>query len=248
MAPRYDTIGHTYSKFRHTEPSWLNEIRNALDGAEAVLNVGAGTGNYESVADRVVALEPSAVMIEQRPDHAAPVAQGVAEALPFADDSFDATLGVLTLHHWTDREAGLTELARVAPRQVITVYDTTVTYNFWLLDYFPETRSMPMEVNAPNADTIDRYLRVTDVRPLLVPRDCHEGFAAASWAKPHEYLEPERQQAISVLALQPPDILAAGTARLAADLESGAWHERYGDQLELEHADFGYRLVTAERR
>jgi ubiquinone/menaquinone biosynthesis C-methylase UbiE len=28
--------------------------------------------------------------------------QGRAEALPFRDSSFDAVLGVLTLHHWSD--------------------------------------------------------------------------------------------------------------------------------------------------
>ena len=36
-------------------------------------------------------------------------------------------------------------------------------------------------------------------------------------------------------------------ARLAADLESGAWHERHRDLFERESLDVGYRLVVAEQ-
>lgn len=248
-APRYDRIGHTYSRFRHTEPTWLDEIDDALGDATRVLNVGAGTGNYESMAGRsITALEPSGVMLKQRPSDAAPAVQAVAEAMPFPDDSFDAVMGVLTVHHWTDRAAGLREVARVADRLVLTVYDTSVTMDFWLLDYFPETRTMPMEVNAPNTATVDRFMRVLEERILWVPRDCKEGYSAASWARPHDYLDPERQTAISLLALSSPEVRARGTAQLAADLESGEWHRKYAHLADLDRADFGYRLVTAERR
>jgi hypothetical protein len=33
--------------------------------------------------------------------------------------------------------------------------------------------------------------------------------------------------------------------RLAADLESGAWRERYGHLLQLDEIDVGYRIVVA---
>ena len=42
-------------------------IDAALGEAGSVLNVGAGTGNYEPASRRVTALEPSAEMIAQRP-------------------------------------------------------------------------------------------------------------------------------------------------------------------------------------
>ena len=38
----------------------------------------------------------------------------------------------------------------------------------------------------------------------------------------------------------------AGRKRLAADLESGAWEERYGHLLELQELDVGLRLVVCE--
>lgn len=249
MAPaRYDRIGRTYAQFRHTEPTWHHELTDALGDARRVLNVGAGTGNYEALGAEVIALEPSRVMIDQRHPDAAPCVQGVAEYLPFADNAFDATMGVLTMHHWSDLERAFADLNRLAPRHVYTVYDTTFARDFWLLDYFPETRVDPMEVNAPTPALLGRYFDVVDVRTLWVPRACSEGFAAASWARPHDYLDPEMQQAISLLALQPPEVLERGTAALRADLESGRWHERYPDIVHLKRADFGYRLVIAERR
>jgi ubiquinone/menaquinone biosynthesis C-methylase UbiE len=78
-------------------------------------------------------------MIEQRPVGAAPVVQGCAEALPFADKSFDAVLGVLTVHHWKDQTMGLSECARVArSKVVILTMDFDSFASFWLFDYFPE--------------------------------------------------------------------------------------------------------------
>ncbi len=245
---RYDTIGRNYSQFRRTEPNWEAQIRDALGGAQNVLNVGAGTGSYEGAARSITSLEPSRVMIDQRSEGAAPCVQGVAEALPFASDTFDATMGVLTMHHWPDRVAGLREAARVAPHHVYTVYETASAHTFWLTDYFPETRLLSTEKQAPNADSIDEVLRVVDEQVLWVERGCVEGFAAASWARPHDYLNPEMQNAISLFALSEPEVRERGTAQLRADLESGAWHDRYGELAELERADFGYRLVVAERR
>jgi hypothetical protein len=41
-------------------------------------------------------------------------------------------------------------------------------------------------------------------------------------------------------------IVEAGLARLAADLESGAWERRHRDLLELEELSLGYYVVVAE--
>ena len=80
---RYDTIGRTYTATRRTEPRIAAQIERALGDARTVVNVGAGTGSYEPVDRRVVAVEPSVTMIAQRSVDAAPVVRGVAEALPF---------------------------------------------------------------------------------------------------------------------------------------------------------------------
>jgi len=71
----YDGIGRTYASTRHADPRIAAAILDALGDARTVLNVGAGSGNYEPSDRDVVALEPSQVMIDQRPAGAAPVAR-----------------------------------------------------------------------------------------------------------------------------------------------------------------------------
>ena len=44
---------------------------------------------------------------------AAIAVRATAEALPFRDGAFDAALGVLTVHHWSDRDRGLAQMRRV---------------------------------------------------------------------------------------------------------------------------------------
>ena len=244
---RYDRIGNNYAQFRFTEPTWLEAIDAALGDAATVLNIGAGTGNYEQQDRFVASIEPSRTMLGQRRSNRASATQAVAEALPFADDAFDATMGVLTMHHWRDRHRGLEEAARVAQHHVFTVYEK-VTHAMWLVEYFPESLALDMEVDPPTASFIDEVLKVVDEQILWVPADCQEGFAAASWARPHDYLDPAKQRAISCLAMLPDHVRAAGTERLRADLDSGKWHAKHGHLLEMDKADFGYRLVTARRR
>jgi len=109
----YDRIGTGYPATRRTEPRIAARIDAALGTAETVVNVGAGTGCYEPPGRRVTAVEPSAVMLGQRPSGGAPAVQAVAESLPFANASFDAAMAVWTVHHWADPAAGLAELGRV---------------------------------------------------------------------------------------------------------------------------------------
>ncbi|MGH9045851.1 MAG: class I SAM-dependent methyltransferase, partial [Acidimicrobiales bacterium] len=99
--------------------------------------MGAGTGNYEPVDRELVAIEPSGAMIAQRNRDAAPVLRAVAECLPIASRWADAAMASLTLHHWSDLDRGLREMARVAPRQVIFLFDARELSRFWAMDYFP---------------------------------------------------------------------------------------------------------------
>src|SRR3954468_514826 len=96
----YDDIGRDYAAIRRPDPRLAAAIWRALGDARTVVNVGAGTGSYEPLDREVTAVEPSAVMIAQRPPGAAPVVQAAAETLPFADDSFDAAMAIMTVHHW----------------------------------------------------------------------------------------------------------------------------------------------------
>src|SRR5690242_16522897 len=142
----YDDIGGSYAQQRRADPRIAAAIKSALRNARSVLNVGAGAGSYEPKDRRVVAIEPSAVMVSQRPRDSAPVVQGQAEGLPFTDNAFDAVLGVLTIHHWSDRVRGLHECARVARDRIVLLTWDPAADGFWLTqDYLPEFLAMDRE-------------------------------------------------------------------------------------------------------
>ena len=102
----YDAIGKDYAAVRREDPRIAARIRAALGDARTVVNVGAGAGAYEPADLEVIAVEPSEVMIAQRPEGSAPVVRAIAEELPFEDGSFDAAMAVLSDHHWRDRAGG----------------------------------------------------------------------------------------------------------------------------------------------
>jgi Methyltransferase domain len=134
----YGTIGVNYSTFRRPEPRIAALIEQALSGARTVLNVGSGTGSYESTAFTVTAAEPSASMRAQRPTHLPPAIDAIAEHLPFDDDSFDAAMTTFSVHQWGDLKAGLLEVRRVTtgPIAVLTC-DPDCVRDFWLYQYAP---------------------------------------------------------------------------------------------------------------
>jgi SAM-dependent methyltransferase len=243
---RYDTIGRTYTSTRRPDPRIAAQITAALGDATRVMNVGAGTGSYEPDDKFVVAAELSLTMLRQRSERAAPAVQSRAEALPFPDGAFDAALATLTLHHWENLERGLSEMQRVARRQVIFFFEPTLARDFWLFaEYFPEIAALESERVAPGLDRLAATLAVHHVEPVPVPADCRDGFAACYWNRPEAYLDPVVQAGISSFAQLEPEVRRAGTERLGRDLASGAWDERHGELRDLTEIDICYRLLVA---
>jgi SAM-dependent methyltransferase len=248
---RYDEIGCTYTATRRADPRFAAVIRDALGDARTVLNVGAGTGSYEPADCAVTAVEPSPVMIAQRPSSAAPVVQADAEQLPFEDDSFDAAMAIISDHHWHDRMRGLSEMRRVARRRVVICNaDPGEQDRFWLTaEYLPEFLDLlPPGYRAPG--TWARELRDTlgDIRlvPLPVPHDCEDGFYGAFWRRPEAYLDPRVRAGISVFWQVGAEHVDRAVAKLDQDLASGAWERRHADLLGLTELDLGFYVVVAE--
>ncbi|HEX7353379.1 MAG TPA: methyltransferase domain-containing protein [Mycobacteriales bacterium] len=247
-AARYDTLGVGYAEQRRADPRIAAQIWAALDGATRVVNVGAGAGSYEPETT-LVAVEPSAVMIAQRPAGSAPVVRAVAEALPLPAGCGDAGMACLTVHHWADPARGLAELVRVAPaRTVILCWDRRVTREYWLFrDYLPEI--MQREADLPDANDVAAVLeslgRVVGTSVVPVPRHCLDGTAAAYWRRPEAYLDPDRWAAMSGVALLDPSVRRRGLDLLRADLADGSWARRNAALLSLESYDAGFRLVAA---
>lgn len=240
----YDSIGNCYASRRHADPRITVAILDALGDATTILNVGAGTGLYEPRDRVVVAVEPSRVMAAQRPMEAAPVVRARAEDLPFTASSFDATLAVLTVHHWTAQLTGLRECRRVAiKRVVILTWDPQVT-SFWLVeDYFPDLLAHDRRV-FPSLELLERGLGAIEVRPVQVPADCRDGFLGAYWQRPEAYTDASVRAGMSSFARSAG--VDAGVERLRRDLASGVWDEKYGSLRAELTRDLGYRLIIAE--
>ncbi|MFB9907481.1 class I SAM-dependent methyltransferase [Allokutzneria oryzae] len=222
----------------------MTPILAALGTARSIADVGAGTGSYEPHDRQVLALEPSIEMIRQRPPDASPAVRAVAEALPVRDRAVDAALAVLTVHHWTDWRAGLAELRRIAPRQVILAYDTRRHTEFWFVrEYVPEIANL--ELTRPSADDIANELGADSVTPLPLPWDFNDGVFPAYWRRPAAYLDPRVRRACSALAQTNPDAVERGIRRLREDLRSGRWHENHRDLLNLDQWDAGFRLIVS---
>jgi SAM-dependent methyltransferase len=224
VASLYDNIGRTYSGRRRSDPRIASSIEDAVDGCASILNVGAGAGSYEPRSQRVVAVEPSRTMIAQRPPGGAPVVQACAEALPFPDRSFDAVLGVLTVHHWNDFE---------------------VCTRFWLFDYFPEL----MRVDRPIFPSMERFADAfgsIEIKTVPIPADCRDGFLCAYWKRPRAYLDPLVRESISTFSKI--GNVETQLACLERDIDSGAWDQRYSGLQGVEVLDLGYRIIIARGR
>ncbi|WP_204115705.1 class I SAM-dependent methyltransferase [Shimia biformata] len=242
MTAKYDRIGVDYANLRQPDPRIAGHINAALGGAHSVLNVGAGTGSYEPADRLVTALEPSSEMIAQRPEGAAAVVQGVVEALPFADQSFDAVMAVLTVHHWQDQPRGMAEMRRVSRGPIVILTYDPAFRDFWLFDYFPGLVALDDEQMPPIA-AYGAWLGQVEVTPVPIPHDCRDGFLSAYWRRPHAYLDPKIRAAMS--SFWHLGDVSDGVERLRRDLDSGAWATRYGAVLSQDSRDCGYRLVVA---
>lgn len=240
----YDRIGTGYAARRRPDPRIAARIEEALGDAASVVNVGAGTGSYEPAGRKVVAVEPSATMIAQRSPGAAPAVMASAERLPFDDDSFDAAMAVLTVHHWSDKASGLRETRRVARRTVAVLTYDPAHPGCWLNDYFPALRTLDEEQMPPIA-FYEQVLGQVDITSVPVPGDCTDGFLYAFWRRPEAYLDPDVRSGSSSFWKIPG--IESGLARLDADLASGEWHRRNGHVLDLPELDLGYRLVRSSR-
>jgi len=241
----YEQHGHTYVNHRRADPLIEARIHAALGDVGTVLNVGAGSGSYEPRDRWVLAVEPSATMRAQRPVGAAPVLDARAEALPFDDDSFDAAMACVTIHHWQPPEAGLAEMRRVARGPVVVFTFELDSLPEWQQDYL----AAGLAIERPRFQSIEGVAAAlgsqTRVERIPTPADCADGFFEAFWNRPERLLDPTVRASQSMWALLPPGAEERIVAQLGADLESGAWDAEHGHLRELDEYDGALRLVVS---
>jgi SAM-dependent methyltransferase len=241
----YEPVGVTYRNYRRADPRIAAAVHAALGDAASVLNVGAGTGSYEPTDRTVVAVEPSAAMRANRTS-SAPVVDAVAEALPFADDAFDAVMAVATVHQWPDQGTGLRELRRVArgPVAVLT-FDPAAIRRAWFATYAPEIAAADGHRMPLPEEIAERLGGRTEIAAVPIPLDCTDGFAEAYYGRPERLLEEPVRRAQSGWAFLPAGAEARAVAQLAADLADGTWDRSYGHLRTQPTLDGSLRLVVS---
>lgn len=243
----YDTIGQGYANTRRPDPRLAAIIDAALGNAKTVVNVGAGTGSYEPANREVIAIEPSELMIAQRPPGSARCLRGTADTLPLESKSADAAMAILSAHHWPDLARGVQEMARVARRRAILLTWVPDSPAFWLTqDYFPEIRAHDRTIFPDTATlkaTLREHVGPVTISPVPIPHDCIDGMLCAYWRRPDAYLRDDVRRGMSSFSRID---ASAGLKGLRADLASGAWHARNSHLLALEQLDLGYRLAICE--
>ena len=189
----YEAAGSGYAMRRRPDPRIAALVHDAIGDAQTVINVGAGAGSYEPVDRYVVAVEPSAVMRAQRPAHLTPALDASAEALPFDDDAFAAAMATVTVHQWTDCDAGLREMRRVSRGPVVVMtFDATALLDYWLNDYFPDVIATERR-RFPDIDHIVRVLGGdVEIVHVPIPADCTDGFGEAYYDTTRGIPRPRR--------------------------------------------------------
>ena len=241
----YERHGSGYAQHRRTDPRIAAVIHAALGPARTVLNVGAGAGSYEPLDRHVAAVEPSAAMRAQRPRELAPAIIASAEHLPFDDASFDASMATITVHQWADAPQGLREMRRVTRGPVVILtFDGEALDRFWLARYAPELM-LAERRRLPSIASIRAQLGgVTEVRSVLVPSDCVDGFLDAFYARPEALLDPAVRRAQSAWAFVNPEVQARAVEALRADLTSGEWDRQFGKLRTQAEFEGSLRLIV----
>jgi SAM-dependent methyltransferase len=197
----YDALAAGYdAAWPAPAPELLEILREAGIGGGRILDVGVGTGIASQALAQggatIAGIDPSAGMLAQAPSRLAKaeLVRGRAEALPFADRSFDAAICADAFHE-VNQPAALAELLRVVkPGGTIAIWWQTLSADGDLpghragatadagLAPIPEPlgRGFRAFYGAPFAE---RTLRVV---PALV-RSTVEGWMAVERARPEVY-------------------------------------------------------------
>jgi SAM-dependent methyltransferase len=242
----YETHGRGYAGRRRADPRIAARIAAALGDARTVLNVGAGAGSYEPRDRWVLAVEPSATMRAQRPDDAAPALACAAESLPLDDDSVDAAMACVTIHHWPERARGLAELRRVARGPVVVFTFELADLIAWQRDYLGPALALEIPRFGTAGEIAAELGGATRVESIPTPADCTDGFFEAFWNRPEAILDPTVRASQSIWQLVEPRVEEEIVARLAADLESGRWDEEHGHLRRQDSYEGSLRLVISE--
>lgn len=255
----YNSIGGGYNNTRQPDRRITEKIVNLLDlsPGKTIADIGAGTGNYSNaIADRgyrIIAIEPALVMEQQAiTHHQVKWITASAEQIPLADNSVDAAIAMLALHHFSNLNLAIKEISRIVGKETIVIFafEQHKIKDFWLSNYFPYFVRDTLKT-FPSTEVIANKIRQitkknVEIIPFLLPPDLTDMFAASGWCQPEIYLDSNVRKNISSFVKMPAKELETGIARLSKDVKNGDWNRKYGELKQLKTYDAGYRILVAK--
>ena len=116
----YDSISEGYDELYGAEQLEKAKIILGLirpKRTDKLLDVGCGTGSFlELCKCDAVGIDPSVELLKKSKGN---VMLGVAEALPFDDNTFDYVVSITAIHHFEDLDKAISEIKRVGKKRVV---------------------------------------------------------------------------------------------------------------------------------
>ncbi len=122
--------------------------------AASMLDVGCGRGYWANRVARDTGLTVTGCDVLPNVELDGEYVVGSIEDLPFADGQFDIVFSSHTIEHVRDLRRAISELKRVAAKQVIIITPRQRYYYYTLdlhLNFFPEDSYVKLAVDDPNA-------------------------------------------------------------------------------------------------
>lgn len=171
----FETFHHRYDDWfvRHAAAyqSELLAVRALLPWRGLGLAIGIGTGRFAAPLGVQVGIDPARAVLAYATKREVSVVQGIAEALPFSDSSFDYALSITTICFVDDANIMLSEACRVLKpggNIVIGFIDRTSNLGQHYLAHQAEN-VFYREATFFSADEVEQLLRETGfVEPLWV--------------------------------------------------------------------------------
>ncbi len=139
-----------------------------------VADVGAGTGRIaqalEEVATRVVSVDVSIEMLKilRSRSLSGPALQGNVLALPFKDDTFDATTSYRVLWHLPSFSTALGEVVRVTKPGGVVIFDAPSPYSLSTVWRRIRSRREEVPTFAPSREEVNAFLEKWGMRIIAI--------------------------------------------------------------------------------
>ncbi len=176
-------------------------------------------------------IDPSTKMLEQAclKSNKVKWLQGSAEKIPMGDQTFDAAIAILTVHHWDNIEKSFNELSRVLKKGSKLVFFTSTPEQmgrYWLNHYFPKMLCASID-KMPSLRTLEDAavntgFRLVGSEKYFIERNLNDLFLYSGKHKPEIYFDSRVRSGISSFAMLANEAeITFGLEQLQKDLSIG---------------------------